>query len=234
MRSALILILCLFLNLPALAQPAVPELDQGLQELASEFFEWRRIQQPASGDDIPRVERPQAWVPKFSPEDLALQRVRYRDFLKRLESLSQESFSRADKVDALALEAAIKRVGWEIDVLRAPHRNPLFYVDQTLGSIFELLVLSSPIDDQRLNEIALRLRHFSSSLASAEKNLNEAVQPFAVATIDSLMDIEDRLSSVKAGLTPFIGEDQLEEMELAFSSAARAHRYDPIHPWTRH
>ncbi len=38
-----------------------------LQALAADFFEWRRVQQPVTGDDIPRVERPEAWVPDFSP-----------------------------------------------------------------------------------------------------------------------------------------------------------------------
>ena len=32
-----------------------------IQKLSSDFFEWRRITQPAAEDDIPRVERPE-WM----------------------------------------------------------------------------------------------------------------------------------------------------------------------------
>ena len=45
-----------------------------MRAIATEFFEWRRLQQPASGDDIPRVERPDGWVPDFSPTALATYR----------------------------------------------------------------------------------------------------------------------------------------------------------------
>ena len=48
-----------------------------LQMLGRSFFEWRRVQQPAQGDDIPRVERPDGWVPDFSPEALETYREQY-------------------------------------------------------------------------------------------------------------------------------------------------------------
>ncbi|HLF31798.1 MAG TPA: hypothetical protein VI566_12320, partial [Xanthomonadales bacterium] len=139
-------ILCCFLccSLPAQTSDALV-LNPGLQELAARFFEWRRVQQPISGDDIPRVERPVGWLPAFSPEDLAIYRTRYRAFLDQLSALDHSGFSRADEVDALLLAAAIQRVGWELDVLRGPNRNSLFYLDQTLGSVFELLVLAPPM-----------------------------------------------------------------------------------------
>ncbi|MCH8929157.1 MAG: hypothetical protein IIB39_10650, partial [Candidatus Marinimicrobia bacterium] len=49
-------------------------LNADLQSLAEEFFRWRAVTQPATGDDITRVERPDKWVPDFSPEALAEQR----------------------------------------------------------------------------------------------------------------------------------------------------------------
>jgi hypothetical protein len=133
--------LCCFFAAPAGAT-VMRRSNPGLQELAAKFFAWRRLQQPISGDDIPRVERPMGWLPAFSPEDLAIYRTRYRAFLDQLSTLDRSGFSRADEVDALLLAAAIQRVGWELDVLRAPQRNPLFYLDQPLGSVFELLVLA--------------------------------------------------------------------------------------------
>jgi hypothetical protein len=220
MRPSLIISFCLCLSLCAPAQSeGAPELNPQLQQLAREFFAWRRIQQPATGDDISRVERPVGWVPEFSPADLAIYRVKYREFLDRLAALETTAFSRADEIDALLLAAAIKRVGWELDVLRAPHRNPLFYLDQTLGSVFELLVLSSPMTTERLNQIILRFEHFPTTVESARTNLTETVKPFAIVAVETLVDIEDRLAAVQAGLEPLLAEEKKPELGKAISGA---------------
>ena len=55
----------LLLSINCLAQSSAD-----IQKLSSDFFEWRRITQPAAEDDIPRVERPEGWIPDFSPEAL--------------------------------------------------------------------------------------------------------------------------------------------------------------------
>src|SRR5689334_15043742 len=34
-----------------------------LQQLATDFWNWRAANQPISSDDIPRIERPHDWVP---------------------------------------------------------------------------------------------------------------------------------------------------------------------------
>lgn len=220
MRPSLIFSFCLCLSLSAPVQSeGASELNPQLQQLAAEFFAWRRIQQPATGDDIPRVERPAAWVPEFSAADLAIYRVQYREFLDRLAALEPTAFSRADEVDALLLGAAIKRVGWELDVLRAPQRNPLFYLDQTLGSVFELLVLSSPMTTERLHQIILRFEHFSTTVESARSNLTETVKPFAIVAVETLADIEDRLAAVQAGLEPLLAEEKKPELDKAISGA---------------
>ena len=68
--------ICLLLGTPpvlanqgATAEPS-PGRYEDLQILARHFFDWRRSQQPVQGDDIPRVERPEGWLPDFSPEAL--------------------------------------------------------------------------------------------------------------------------------------------------------------------
>ncbi len=197
-------------------------LNVELQDLAAEFFAWRREQQPASSDDIPRVERPPGWVPAFSPANIAIYRVQYHGFLDRLAALDRNNFNRADEVDALALAAAISRVGWELDVLKSPQRNPVFYVDQTLGSIFELLVLSSPLTPERMHELILRLQQFPATLSDAVRNLDEPVQPFAQAAIASLGDIEQKLLAMQAGLLPLITAEQGVELTAAVAVATTA------------
>ena len=61
---------------------AVPELNPELQALAAEFFQWRRVQQPATLDDVNRVERPDGWVPDFSPQAVKQYRADIRLFQK--------------------------------------------------------------------------------------------------------------------------------------------------------
>ncbi|MFB3064550.1 MAG: hypothetical protein ACE1ZL_07615, partial [Gammaproteobacteria bacterium] len=99
MRRFLVLLLCLGLWTIETADgiEADGSLNPKLQALAQEFFGWRAIQQPATGDDIPRVERPDGWVPDWSPAALASYRAGYRDFLARLDELDHAGWSKADR-----------------------------------------------------------------------------------------------------------------------------------------
>jgi len=224
MRHWLISLLLLLPNTALLAQPESlsPGLDPGLQRLAADFFTWRSRQQPASGDDIPRVERPEDWLPAWSREDLAVYRAKYVYYLDKLKELDSTSFSRADQTDAMLLAAAIKRVGWELDALAEPHRNPLFYVHQTLGSVFELLILSTPWNEQRSQQLIRRLEHFPVTLEHAKTNLNRPIRPFALATIELLQPIDQQLQAMRVGLLPEVAEDQHAALAEAVETATAA------------
>ncbi|MDZ4730796.1 MAG: DUF885 family protein [Xanthomonadales bacterium] len=217
------IILCLLLpNVGLAVETKTSGLNPALQSLAADFFSWRSKQQPASGDDIPRVERPAGWLPAWSREDLAVYRVKYKDYLLKLDDLDRTGFSRADEVDALLLSSAIKRIGWELDILGEPHRNPLFYLQQTLGSVFELLVLSSPWTLERTTQLMLRLEHFPITIEQAKVNLTRSVQPFALSTIELLTPVEEQLIAMQEGLTPEIAQDQYENMSKAVKIASDA------------
>lgn len=197
------------------------ETDSGetLQSLARSFFEWRRIQQPAQGDDIPRVERPDGWLPDWSPDALETYRQQYKQYLEAADALETTGLSIAGQVDARLLRAAIQRVYWELEVLKSPRRNPLFYVDQTLGSVFELLIISSPMTESRAENIILRLEHFPATVRAARKNLDLAVRPFAEVTIDTLVDIDERLRLMEAGLKKVFPETQQARLHKAVTRA---------------
>jgi hypothetical protein len=222
MRKLMSILLLLLLAIYQPLAAAEPEHDEALQTLAAKFFEWRRIQQPVSGDDIPRVERPHGWVPNYSPQALLDYQTGYDAFMRALEHLNQENWTLADQVDARLLRAAIERVHWELNVLKAPQRNPLFYVHQTLGSVFELLVLSSPITARRAENILLRLEQIPKTLKSARKNLNQPVRPFAHATIKMLDDVEDRLLALQSALQSEIPSELGERLEKSIKRAATA------------
>ena len=225
MKSLLFCIL-LLLAPAAMAEEQEQEPDAALQALAARFFEWRRVQQPVTGDDIPRVERPDRWVPDFSPEALDVYRERYLLFLQAVDhllELHEAGWNIANQVDARLLKAAIERVHWELDVLQLPQRNPLFYLDQTLGSIFELLVLSTPITTSRAENILLRMEHFPVTLKAARKNLeDQAVRPFAAAAIETLEGIDERLLAVQAALKNEFPAELENRLDSATRSAIRA------------
>ncbi len=219
------LLLLIILLLPAtgvLAQENSPALDPQLQNLATDYFAWRSRQQPVSRTEFTRVERPSDWLPAWSKENLAVYRARYQDYAEKLQALDSANFSRADEVDALLLSSAIKRVGWELDVLAHPHRNPVFYVQQTLGSLFELLVLSSPWTEERLASLLRRLNHFPVTIEQAKVNLNRAAQPFALVAIEQLLAAEDQLQAMRAALLAEIPAEQEQSLSAAVTTAADA------------
>jgi hypothetical protein len=231
MKFLKFLLIYLSLLLPQTIAASEPPPDAALQALSANFFEWRRIQQPAMGDDIPRVERPDGWLPDYSPEALEQYRGRYQGYIEAVDQLDSEFWSIADQVDARLLKAAIERIHWELDILELPQRNPLFYLDQTLGSIFELLILSTPITASRAENILLRLEHFPTTLKSARKNLDQTVRPFAEAAIDALEGIDVRLLAVQVAL---VKEFPAEfENRLASSIKAGIKSLEKYREWLR-
>lgn len=219
----LMMLFCLLLPGSGLmAQESNSTLNPQLQSLAGDFFSWRAKQNPVRADDVSRVERPPGWLPAWSREDLAVYRAKYRYFLEKLEALDSASFSRADEVDALLLASAIHRLGWELEIMAEANRNPMFYVQQTLGSVFELLILSTPWSDERRSELVRRLQHFPVTLRHAETNLTDPVLPFALAAIESLMTVEEQLQAMQQALLLEWAEETQEELEAAIQTAVSA------------
>jgi hypothetical protein len=196
--------------------------EAGFRALSRAFFEWRRVQQPVTGDDIPRVERPSGWLPDWSPEAIEACRTDHARFLEAVDDLDTAGWPVPDQVDAALLRAAVQRVHWELGVLQSPHRNPLFYVQQTLGSVFELLVLASPMTERRAEEIIARLAHIPETLGHARENLTEPVQPFADAAIASLAGIDKRLRAMEDGLYEVIPKDLKRSLHSSVSKAIKA------------
>jgi len=204
------------------ARKSVLPAERIVQAMAREFFEWRRVQQPATGDDIPRVERPDGWLPDVSPAALDSARQQYLAFISAVDDIETENWPIEQQVDIRLLRAAIQRVHWELDILRDPHRNPLFYLQQTLGSVFELLILSSPMTEVRAENILLRLEHFPKTLKAARKNLDRAVRPFARATIESLDGIDERLQNLETALQGVFPAGMEKRLSKAISKASSA------------
>ena len=183
------LILCIVSITTLMAQQS-----SELEALGHKFIEWRTITQPITSDDIPRLERAPNWVPDLSPKAVTHSKEKYKVFIHALESIPKLGWSRADSVDYLLLRSAIERVNWELNVLDLPGRHPEFYINQTVGYVFDLLSLSSPFSQQRAKELLLRLNSIPKTLKHAKKNLDDPVKPFARIAIDQLQGIRENLN----------------------------------------
>src|SRR5678809_1168378 len=120
-----------------------------LQTLAQNFWTWRAQHLPISYDDIPRIDRPPGWVPNWSAEAIASRRNDLAGFAEELASIDPSSWAINQQVDYRLISSAIARVRWELDVTRSHEVNPDFYVHQTLGAIFLLLLSPDPFDPDR-------------------------------------------------------------------------------------
>ncbi|MCA9733497.1 DUF885 family protein, partial [candidate division KSB1 bacterium] len=207
------IVFLIILPVLSLAQPA-----ENLQNLASEFWQWRFVTQPATSDDILRVERPDCWQPDYSAAALTNYRAKYSDFRSKLHALSKENWTRSDSVDYLCLRSAIERVNWELNVLRNPHRNPDFYVQQTIGALYELLIINTPLEERRLKNILCVLQSIPKTIQDAQGNLTEPSGPFAKIAQENLQEIGPKLQDVQKALK----QNGISKSNNAFDKAFKA------------
>ncbi len=165
---------------------AAVEPSAALLKLSGEFWAWRATTQPVSADDIPRIDRPAGWVPDWSKGSVALRRLVLARFEARWSAIDTAGWSVPDQVDYRLTGSALARVRWELDLNPGWRRDPNFYVQQTLGSLFEVLVLPPPLDAGRRQAVLLRLRNIPRVAGQAEANLDLAVKPFAERAIEAL------------------------------------------------
>lgn len=222
-----LLVAALLLTVPVRAGN---QLNAGIQSLGTDFFTWRAATQPCTGDDIPRVERPAGWVPDVSARALAGERSSMIAFSKRLKDLKPANWTRSDSVDYLLLRSAIERVRWELDVLRLPERDPNFYVQQALGSVYELVLLTTPMTDDRMSQILLRLKNIPAVIRSAFQNLKSPVAAFARPALADLEDIESRMTSLGSALASAAPSRTVEIREASRAAGESLKRYEA---WVR-
>jgi hypothetical protein len=149
----------------------MPLLDQ-LESLGNEFWSWRSKQQPRSHDDIPRIERPIGWVPAWSKSDVTKYLNDISEFEVKLEKLQNLSLNAVieDQVDFRLLRIAFARVRWELEHLEIWRRFPRFYIDQSIGTIFDYLT-PPKIDNVAIDNIERMLLNFRNIFIAASENL---------------------------------------------------------------
>jgi hypothetical protein len=207
-----------FLYLGAAGPAAADQLD----DLSRDFWAWRVVHQPSSGDDIPRVERPSGWLPDWSPASMSARRAAAADFERRWRAIDTTGWTVPRHVDYRLVGSAIARLRWEIDLAAAWRRDPSFYIQQALGPVFELLLPPPPFEPARAEALLASLEHVPRVLEHARVNLDDARQPFARLAIGTLEGIEPRLATLAAALDPLLPERHRGRIATPAAEAGRA------------
>jgi len=193
-----------------------------LQTLSQKFWTWRAEHMPISYDDIPRMERPPGWVPDWSTNAIAKRREDLAAFTDELNAINCSTWPVDQQVDYQLVASALARVHWELDITCSHEVNPDFYVHQTLGAIFLLLLKPTPFDPHRCKEIITRLRNIPETIEAGKQNLHDAIRPFAIAAIEKLANVRECLSAVATELEPFFDPGQTSELTLVTDEAILA------------
>jgi hypothetical protein len=191
-------------------------------DLARDFWTWRATEMPVSLDDIPRLERPSAWIPDWSSTAIQSYRQQVTTFEQRLNAIDPSHWPVPRQVDYRLIGSAIARARWEFDYLGAWKKNPNFYLDQTLGAYFHLLLVPPPFDQARGKNIVATLNQFPKTLTDARVNLTAPVRPFADLALDQLKDVRPRLQASIQALKPLLDPDSQKQIDAATNSAFHA------------
>lgn len=202
-----------------------------LERLGAEFWEWRDATSFRTSDDIPRVERPSGWVPRFDPDAIEEFRVVLGGFADRWRGIDAEGLGAlpvSAQVDHRILGAALARVHWELDVLRNWERDAVFLTSQILGPWFDLLLTPPPFDATRQSDLVRVLEAIPSAVDQAIANLERAgVATLARVAAAELDDIGARLAASVAAVAPVLHRvtvRSLAEAQPAASAALERYR----------
>ena len=193
-----------------------------LDDLSREFWAWRAVHQPSTGDDIPRIERPDGWLPDWSPAAIAARRTALTQFDRRWRAIDPAAWPVPRQVDYRLVGSAIARVRWELDLAAAWRRDPQFYTQQALGPVFDLLLQPPPFTAARADAIVARLANAPRVLEHARTNLDDARQPFAKLALATIEDIESRLTTFAKELDPVLPASHRGRLAPPAAAAARA------------
>lgn len=193
-----------------------------VQKLGADFWAWRATTQPATSDDIPRIERPRGWVPDWSPQAVDRQRDTLHGFEARWAKLADEPRSVSESVDYRLMGSALARVRWELDRVAAWRRQPHFYVAQALTPIFEVLLPPPPVESARIDQVIRLLENAPSVFGAGRQNLDDMRGPFVDAAETQLSRIPGSLRAMVVGLEPHATPAQREALAASAEATIAA------------
>ncbi|HEY9366724.1 MAG TPA: DUF885 family protein [Agromyces sp.] len=180
-------------------------IDAGLARLGTEFWQWRAANSFRTSDDIPRIERPPGWLPRFDPAGVDAQRRELESFVEQWRATDVAGLPIPDQVDHRLLGSALARVRWELDVLRNWERDAVFLTSQVLGPWFDLLLAPPPFGAARQADLVIVLGAVPQAVEQAIENLERAgVAALARVAAAELADIGPRLAESVAALAAHV------------------------------
>ena len=127
-----------------------------------------------------------------------------------------------DQVDYRLLGSAVARVRWELSIEQSWKRDPVFYVDQTLGSVSILLLQPPPFSETRQQQIVARVKQIPATIQAAQANLTDLRQPFAQLAIDALDQVAERSERMEKALAPQLTQANNQALQQAMPAAVAA------------
>ncbi len=118
--------------------------------------------------------------------------------------------------------SAVARVRWELSIEQNWRRDPCFYIDQTLGSVYVLMLQPPPFSEARQQEIVERFSRIPATIEAAKQNLTDMRQPFIKLAIDSLDHVADRTGAMEAGLSAELSPTNKDALLKATPEAVKA------------
>ena len=117
--------------------------------------------------------------------------------------------------------SAIARARFELDGIESWRRDPWFYLDQTIGTVFDVLLRPPPIDERRCAELLTRLGSFGATLAAARENCSgHLVLELAEIAHQTAPEAGPDLVKSLAELEPFVGPEWSSRLAEAAEAAA--------------
>ena len=190
--------------------------------LGADVWAWRARQQPAMGDDIPRLPRPPGWLPDFSAEAVATARRTRDELVERWRSLDVTETTVTTRIDHRLIGSTLSRVTWELDVLQSWRRDPVFHLHQALGPYFERLLPLPPFDEERATSIVASLDHVPRAVEIAVTVLDQPAGPLTTAALELLDGVEGRLRESVDALCGHLPPTHRDALRAGASPAADA------------
>ena len=202
-----------------------------LDDFARDFWNWRAMEQPDSPDDVTRIERPAGWLPDWSPAAVARYRQQLEQFEARWKKLDAADWPVSRQVDYRLMGSALARVRWELEFTRNWQRNPRFYVDQSVGAYFDLLLPPPPFDAERTRHIVATFDSIPRTLEDARGNLTQPAAPFARLALAQLEEVRPRLLNSVQELKPELDSTAAAGLDAAAVRAVTA--LDAYREWLK-
>ena len=168
----------------------------------------------------PTYRTPAGFVIDWSERTVSLRRDQLNRFEQRWKELAPRPQTDVpQRVDYRLLGSALARVRWELDIEQSWRRNPEFYVDQTLGAVYVLLLPPAPFEPIRQTEIIHRLQSIPVTIGAAKANLTDMRKPFAQLAIAALDNLPERMRTMQAALAPNLLPENREALSPAAADA---------------